>query len=153
MNTIRESISRLEQLERSQWLPTDVLQEYQYEQAATVFAHARAHVPFYRELYGGLSPGERALHSYWHDLPIITRGQLQLAGPQAFAEQLPAGEEILGYSGSSGSTGRPLLSLSTRATQHWSRPISFRKSNSGRGSCVGMLNGVGLVFAFHGGFV
>ena len=46
------------------------------------------------------------------------------------------------------------LSLRERAIgKAETRPISFRKSNSGRGSCVGMLNGVGLVFAFHGGFV
>ncbi len=108
----------LYQMDRTQWLPADELRELQLQQAAIVLNHAYATSPFYRSLYeqAGVTPDRVKDWGDWQQLPLVDRKSLQEAGTAWYSDSPPPDHgEILQHF-TSGSTGMPLRSISTRLT-------------------------------------
>ena len=100
----------LHELESTQWLPPAELVRRQSAALADLLAHARATVPYYRD-----HPDYAGARS-WAELPILTREQIQAAGPALVSTDVPADHLPLTDMTTSGSTGRPLTVKATRIT-------------------------------------
>ncbi len=103
------TLSFLFQLERTEWWPADRLREGQRTQLGRLIDHARRQVPFYRRRLGTLADadGEAFWHA-WHDLPLLTRRDVQAAGEDLISRALPEGHGELTEVYTSGSTGKPI---------------------------------------------
>jgi phenylacetate-CoA ligase len=106
------------QLEQTQWwAPQDLLRR-QRDQLQALLAHARAHVPFYRERlrdFGGL-PADGDWLEAWRRIAPLTRADIQAADADEamIAEALPPGHGELREIYTSGSTGTPIRSVRTQ---------------------------------------
>lgn len=96
----------LHQFEQSERWPADLLRDRQIAQLATVWAHARRQVPFYRDRPGpkpfagtGLDPDA------WAAVPVLTRAQVQSKAASLKAGRLPLGHAHTGTVRTSGATG------------------------------------------------
>lgn len=106
------------QLEQTQWWEPEELLRAQREQLKALLAHARAHVPFYRERlhhFRGLFDAESWLET-WRQIPPLSRAEMQAAdADDAMAtETLPPGHGELREIYTSGSTGKPVRSVRTQ---------------------------------------
>lgn len=133
----------LYQFEQTQWWPPADIVARQWRQAMAVLRHAYATSPFYREFYGqaGLRPDDIRSQADLRRLPIVDRRMLQAAGAAWHSDASPKDHGNLLQHFTSGSSGRPLHSLSTTLTHlvkialvlrqhHWagrdlSRKIAF----------------------------
>ena len=103
------------QFEQSQWWPLERLQAQQLKQFQSVFRHAVATVPYYRDRYAAVTE-----ISDWQDfssLPVITRREVQLAGDAMHSEAPPSEHGSIISTQSSGSTASPLVTKGTVWTQ------------------------------------
>src|SRR5512134_1013078 len=102
------------QLERSQWLAPDALQEMQFRQLDALLRHAYDSVPYYRERWrGAYERGEALTPERFARLPLLARGDLQ-QNYQALASATPPPEHgSVTQTRSSGSTGMPVRVLKT----------------------------------------
>ena len=112
------------QLERSQWLPVDVIEGHQRGQLARVVEHASSTVAFYgpRLAETGWSPGQELTAEHWRRMPVLRRSELQEAGLRAAGNALlsrtvPAEHGPQFPQFTSGSTGRPVQTVGTGLTQ------------------------------------
>ncbi len=118
-----QHLALLQQLERSQWWPADVLHAWQMRQLGALLAHAAETVPFYsaRLRAAGIEGRKPLTPELWGRIPILTRAEVQNAGTDMHSTALPRGHGPTGKISSSGSTGRPLESLTSRVTRtFWS---------------------------------
>ena len=112
MSARPEIASFLKALDQTQYLPPDRMRAYQRRLLEALLRHARAQTEFYADR---LSPVFRADDTIdwdrWHDIPIVTRKDVQENFEPLTARTLPkmAGEAI--EDTSSGSTGRPVRYL------------------------------------------
>ena len=112
MSARPEIASFLKALDQTQYLPPDRMRAYQRRLLEALLRHARAQTDFYADR---LSPVFRADDTIdwdrWHDIPIVTRKDVQENFEPLTARTLPkmAGEAI--EDTSSGSTGRPVRYL------------------------------------------
>lgn len=104
------------QFEQSQWWPAGRLQSQQMAQFGSVFHHALATVPYYRERLARWRGAEMTWARY-RELPVSTRHDIQQAGAAMHSEAPPPEHGALVSTQSSGSTGAPLLTLGTAWTQ------------------------------------
>jgi len=104
------------QFEQTQWWPPQQLAEMQLLQFRSVFAHALATVPYYRERFAPWSSGISGWEQY-RELPISSRAEVQQAGTDMHSKAPPPAHGPLMKTESSGSTGRPLLTLGSAWTQ------------------------------------
>lgn len=81
--------------------------------------HACATVPFYADRRGIYS-ADPLTPAIWQDLPILTRSDIQAAGPTLNTAALPADHGDSGEVVTSGSTGQPVCILTTSlASLYW----------------------------------
>lgn len=107
------------QLEQTQWWPPERLLYLQLRQLELVLAYAARMVPFYRNRLGAvgkLKRGELTME-VWRRLPIMTRHEIQEAGPALISRKIPKGHGPANKVTTSGSTGRPIEVLSTHITK------------------------------------
>jgi len=109
----------LQQLERSQWWPRERIEAMQLRQLALAAGHAIRHVPAYRER---LSPIAERIASTpsaqdWDRVPLLTRAQIQASTDRLRAASMPESHLPIGQMKTSGSTGIPLLVLTTAVTR------------------------------------
>ena len=102
-----DSVARLKQLESSQWWGSDELERNRLARLQTLLAHAAAHVPYYRELFGqiGFSPSHTTSLSVLQRLPLLSK-------PLVRSHQQELRSEIAGplkRCGTGGSSGDPLV--------------------------------------------
>lgn len=105
----------LHQFDGTQWWPEEKLRARQLEQARLVLAHACDATDFYRGFYdaAGIRPEDLSAWEDWQALPIVTRAELQAAGTGWHSTSVPPDHGDLRQHFTSGSSGRPLHSLST----------------------------------------
>lgn len=98
------------QLERSQWLPAQDLAGLQTRQLEAILEHVWATVPWYhaRLRAAGLAPGQPFHPDAWQSMPLLTRREIQDAGPALHSTRLPPGHGGIHCNRSSGSTGEPV---------------------------------------------
>lgn len=108
----------LYQFEQTQWWPPAEIAERQWQQAMAVLRHAYATSPFYREVYdrAGLRPDDIRAPADWQRLPVVDRRGLQAAGTTWHSSKPPQDHGALLQHFTSGSSGRPLHSISTTLT-------------------------------------
>jgi len=99
-----------EMLMLSQYWPQERMEAQQRQQLEHLLRHARANVPFYEtRLDAVFRPDGEIDWERWHELPVVTRGDLQDRREAMLARELPAGHGETALAQSSGSTGRPLV--------------------------------------------
>lgn len=116
------------QLEDSQWLPLEDLQALQFEGLAGLLEHACRTVPHYRDDpgYGRLMGRPVLTAEDWSSLPILSRAEVQEAGPDLASEAVPPSHLPLCEVVTSGSTGRPVRATATAVTNLFWKAITLR---------------------------
>lgn len=137
-------LALLYQFDRSQWWQPDRLREQQFRQLQVLLDHARTSVPYYRERLRGAGPGAGQAISdrLWRELPILTRADLQAAGSQLHSSALPSSHGPARILSSSGSTGRPIQTLSTGLRQLFWEAITLREHLWHRRDASGRLGSI-----------
>ena len=108
-------LSLLYQLDHSQWWPPDVLLGRQMRQLEGLLTHARETVPFYRDRLAALPdlrPG-RLTPELWRRIPLLSRTDVQAAGPALVTRSLPERHGTMFDVSTSGSTGMPVIIKNT----------------------------------------
>jgi phenylacetate-CoA ligase len=110
-----EIASFLKALDQTQYLPADRMRAYQRRLLEALLRHARAETDFYADRLAPVFRADDTINwDRWHDIPIVTRKDVQENFAPLRARTLPkmAGEAI--EDTSSGSTGRPVRHLQTK---------------------------------------
>jgi phenylacetate-CoA ligase len=107
------------QLERTQWWSAEQLVECQLLQLRELLQHAYHTVPFYRERFDacGLRPGPQLDLDDLHQLPLLTRRDIQSAGPALSSRAVPPDHGPVTRTQTSGSTGEPVRVYGTAVNQ------------------------------------
>lgn len=107
-------LSLLQQLEQTQWLPSEAILERQRVQLEALLRHAHATVPFYRERWAGAYDGDVPLTmERFAQLPLLTRRELQENYAALRSASPPAAHGAIREGRTSGSIGAPVRFLST----------------------------------------
>src|SRR5688572_21343958 len=116
------------QLERSQWLPAEVLRELQFRQLDELLRHAWATVPYYRERWDGCyDPREPLTPASFSRIPLLTRPELQGKFEALKSTAVPPAHGRVAESRTSGSTGQPVRVLKTDLVQFMWQAIVLRE--------------------------
>jgi len=116
------------QLEASQWLAPEELQQLQFRQLGTLLGHAYGTVPYYRERWRGLyDPAEHLTPEAFARLPLLTRAEMQAHFEALKSGRIPPGHGPLGETRTSGSSGRPVRVLKTSLTELFWRALGLRE--------------------------
>jgi len=117
------------QLDQSEYLPPETLEQLQMGALHRLLGHAASTVPYYRNTPGYAAAAARPSltgEQWRRQVPILSRSSLQEAGPAMRTERLPAGHEPVSEVITTGSTGRPVRALSTRVTGLFWQAITLR---------------------------
>jgi len=116
------------QLERSQWHSISELRATQLRQLASVVAHAQTTVPFYRERLTdlGCDQNEAVDLRDWQSVAVMTRSEIQAAGDQVHSRDRAPHHGEPTVMMTTGSTGRPVATLSTTLTRMMWNAITLR---------------------------
>jgi phenylacetate-CoA ligase len=122
-------LSLLSQLEQSQWWSPRQLYAQQLRQAGALLLHAYRQVPFYRErlAQAGFLPGKPLTPEVWRRVPVLTRADLQQAGPKLYAAEVPSRHGRIYEISSSGSTGRPVKARGSDIVQTMWQVLTLRE--------------------------
>lgn len=123
-----QTLALVWQLEQSQWLAPDQLQQLQLAQLDRVFEHAAATVPFYRDRFAAAGLGrdtERSLESF-RRVPLLTRTEMQTVGEALQSTSIPPEHGQLSRIYTSGSTGRPVVAVGTAVTGLFWKAFTLR---------------------------
>ncbi|HSI43928.1 MAG TPA: hypothetical protein VK949_06255 [Methylotenera sp.] len=106
------------QLEQSQWLPAEQIQQNQFKQARQLLAHAVNTVPYYQNTIPKtlLDDTQPLDWSAWQSIPILERKNVQENSQDLISKAIPKDHLPVGAGMTSGSTGRPISLLRTRVT-------------------------------------
>ncbi len=118
----------LRELERNERLPPHEIEALQFRSLAVVLGHACQTVPYYRDrpAYRRLLEGGVVDADGWRRLPVLSREDLQNAGPAAASTAVPQDHLPVMELLTSGSTGRPVRCLTTRVTNLFWHTITLR---------------------------
>ena len=116
----------LVQLDESQWWSADKLAAAQLQQLKKLIAYAASHSPFYRQHLAGIDVANLDLESL-HDLPVLTRAQLQESNEAIDCTVLPEAHGVVTESMTSGSTGYPVKFRTTALTSTLWNAINMRE--------------------------
>ena len=109
----------LTQLDDSQWWTPGQLFGMQLTQAGALLHNAYRHLAFYRDrlAQAGFVPGKPVTPAVWARIPVLTRAELQAAGPALYSPVVPESHGKIYEIASSGSTGRPVTARGTALAQ------------------------------------
>ena len=117
------------QLTQSERLAPDALRRLQFRQIGQLVAHIDRCVPHYglslRRV--GIDPRTAITPQAWARVPVLTRNQLQVAGPALFSTETPAGHGKVGSTTTSGSSGRPVALRKTELAQFYWQCFTLRE--------------------------
>lgn len=105
----------LQQFSQTERWPADQLLQNQLQQLALVIEHAYRTVPFYRERLGvaGYRSGQTVTLEWLRALPLLTRSNIQDAGPTLHSTGVPPQFGVVHENRTSGATGQPVQVLRT----------------------------------------
>ena len=125
MNAFQKQI--LEMLMESQYWPPDQMLAYQRSQLSQLLHHARAEVPFYKNRLDPVFRSNGDIDwSRWHEIPIVTRADLRDKRNEMLAATLPPGHGPTKTFYSSGSSGVPIATETTKITVDANSAAAFR---------------------------
>ena len=119
----------LHQFDRTERLPPAELEALQFQTLSGVLRHACDTVPYYRSrpIYREVLDAGPLDADAWRRLPVLTREDLQDAGPSTTSDAIPPDHLPLTESMTSGSTGRPVRTVGTRITSAFWHAITLRE--------------------------
>jgi phenylacetate-CoA ligase len=111
----RATLRHLEELERSQWLPTAALLEKQWLSTLEALEHAERHVPYYRRRFAEYGVRVRDVHAPGDltPFPVLTKAEVRAHAAELVSETFHG---RLHKSGTGGSTGAPIRFAYDHAT-------------------------------------
>lgn len=104
------------QLEKSQWLSSDEIEQLQWKQAEGLIYHAAKTVPLYKDRIPSKLIGKPLSWEAWQEIPILTRQDIIEAGDKQKSLKPLPGHERLNKIKSSGSTGMAITAYGTQTT-------------------------------------
>ncbi|WP_415888805.1 phenylacetate--CoA ligase family protein [Neptuniibacter sp. SY11_33] len=104
------------QLEKSQWLNPDEIEQLQWCQAEGLIYHAAKTVPLYKDRIPSKLIGKSLSWELWQEIPILSRKDLIEAGDRQKSLKPLPGHERLNKIQSSGSTGMAITAYGTQTT-------------------------------------
>jgi phenylacetate-coenzyme A ligase PaaK-like adenylate-forming protein len=121
----RPTVSHLQLLDRTQWLPPEELARYQLDELKRLLAHAGANVPYYKDLFHAHRFDPRAVTSREDlaALPLLTR-EIIRERYDDLVDPAHRGKNIC--KGTSGSTGVPLKFEYCLSSESWRQAIKLR---------------------------
>ena len=116
-----------DELQQTQWLSPDQIQQYQTERFLTLVKHAYETVPFYRRRYDeyGVRPEEMKDLRDISRLPLITRDDVRSAGDDLLSSRHDKRTLIHGHT--SGTTGSPLSFYWDKQTCVYTNAVDWRQ--------------------------
>jgi phenylacetate-CoA ligase len=119
----------LRNLEASERLPPDELEETQFRALAAVLGHACETVPYYRDrpVYREVLDARPVDAGTWRRLPFLTRSDLQVSGLATRSEAVPTDHLPVAEVATSGATGEPVRVLWTRHTHLLTLALTLRE--------------------------
>jgi phenylacetate-CoA ligase len=137
-------MSLLFQLQHTQWWEPGRLVEYQLGQLAELLRHAYDSVPFYRHRFdaAGFRPAHDLTLEAWESLPLLTRREVQDAGPALISRSIPPQFGEFTEIATSGSTGEPVKMLCTQFDQLMWEAMTMREHQWHRRDLTGKLASV-----------
>jgi phenylacetate-CoA ligase len=119
----------LRQLDDSQWWTPEQHLGQQLRQATALLHHAYRQLPFYRDRLAeaGFVPGKPVTPAVWARIPVLTRAELQAAGPALHSPELPQGHGSTYEISSSGSTGQVVTARGSEVVQLFWHAITLRE--------------------------
>ncbi len=115
------------QLERSQWWPPEELRDRQLYQLSILLRHARRTVPYYFEILPDVGPQKPLTHDAWLKIPLLTRQDVLHKKNLLVSNSIPPSHGQVREVSSSGSTGRPVVTLKTELEGFYWRSITLRE--------------------------
>lgn len=118
----------LQQLEQMQWQDGHTIASQQWQQLSRLVAHARRTVPYYAQRLSEEVVLASAADAprIWSAVPLLTRRDIQEAGPALQSTALPKSHGSVSRITTSGSTGMPVSVLSTDVTRLFWNAITIR---------------------------
>lgn len=118
----------LDQLGQSQWWPPDLIRAQQFRQLGALLDHAARHVPFYaaRLAAAGYRPGDALSESTWHQIPVLTRREVQENGRALDSTAVPTEHGTANLVSTTGSTGTPITVGRTQLSYLFWQAITLR---------------------------
>ena len=105
------------------------MRQQQLRQLASLLDHAAATVPFHAERLrqAGYVTGRPLSEETWARIPVLTRREVQAAGPATVSTGLPADHGAVKELRTSGSTGMPVIVKVSTLAQLWLKAIVLRE--------------------------
>jgi len=118
----------LHQFRATERLSPAEMENLQFRQLETLLSHAVRVVPYYgpKLSAAGFIPGKPVTAELWQSLPVLVRAQVQEAGTQLHARELPAGHGSVAIATTSGSSGRPVTIRKTALFQFYWQCLTLR---------------------------
>src|SRR6185436_15768427 len=118
----------LHQFRATERLPPPDMESLQFRQLEALLSHAIRVVPYYgpKLSAAGFIPGKPVTAELWQRLPVLVRAQVQEAGTQLYARELPAGHGSVAIATTSGSSGRPVTVRKTALFQFYWQCLTLR---------------------------
>ncbi len=122
----QNSLQVLAQLEKTQWLPADDLDDLRWGRVGTLLEHAYAHVPYYRAIMceAGIDPAAVTRARSLAMLPLLDRATISAQRERLRATNIAADRFV--PNGTGGSTGEPLRFFDDREGSGWSGAAAWR---------------------------
>lgn len=122
----RRVLAKWRELEASQWLSREALQEQQWRAVQAALQHAYDTVPFYRQRFdaGGVRPGQIQTPADMARIPLLDRSDLSAYFEAVRARTAPPPDLVENHTG--GSTGRPTHFFQDRTGLDWQSAAVLR---------------------------
>ena len=121
-------LSLMYQLDQSQWWPPEIIQQQQFIQIHQLLTHAFHTTRFYRKRLqeAGFTPGTPVTPEIFSVIPLLQREDIQLHLADMSSTAVPKDHGRVGYTESSGSTGKPVRIHSTSLSQFFWHAMTLR---------------------------
>jgi len=122
----RRILSKLAQLEESQWWTPDQLVDWQEARLSQLLHHAYATVPYYRRAFdaAGIRTGDLRNISDLRHLPLLTKSIIQNQQRELVSDGVPLRQRITNHTG--GSTGTPMRFYQDQRQRDWGSASKLR---------------------------
>ena len=115
------------QFAETEWWPPERLREQQFHQIRLLVEHALNTVPFHRAKLMAVGIADSAhIASEWHQIPVLTRRELQTAGRALQSSEVPEAHGAVLSNTTSGSTGIPVTVLGTELDARFFKALELR---------------------------
>ncbi|MDP1879329.1 MAG: hypothetical protein Q8K60_00140 [Parachlamydiaceae bacterium] len=120
MGALTEAVTlRLEQLKQAQWISSDLMKEFQFQQLALLIDHCERYSSCFvnRLKKANLTSNQFSKPTSFFKLPLLSRRDLQKYGNSLYCKKIPENHGAVYKTQTSGSTGEPVVVHKTGLNQ------------------------------------